>query len=89
MATSFNTAGNYEAKDVRSVKNSNGTYTYTATLAGLPVTWNDGTADRSCTASVVITIEAPSNCAEPGPGNMFRFSGNGGYNVHISGTDFP
>ncbi len=85
MPTSFDTNGNYEATNVSSVQNPDGSYTYKATIKGLPVTWGS----TSCVATVEVTIEAPSGTPVPSAGNMFRFAGNGGYNVKISGTDFP
>ncbi|MEU6580681.1 hypothetical protein [Nocardia sp. NPDC046763] len=88
MAVStFNASG--VAQSVTSSANADGSQIYSATIPGLAVTWVDAAGNiYHCTATVQVTIDAPSGTPEPGPGNMFRFDQNGGYNVHITGADW-
>jgi hypothetical protein len=78
----------YNATEVHNTLNSDGTVTYSAVIPDLDVVWTDGAGDHNCTAVVTVSVTAPSGVAEPGPGGFFRFDTNGGYNVHITGTDW-
>jgi hypothetical protein len=87
MSNVFNTSGNYLANPISATHNADGSYTYKATLAGLPVTWVENSTTYNCTAEVEITITTPTNMpiVSSGGANMFRFDSDGGYNVHITG----
>lgn len=87
MPNYFDTGGSHPAVEVRSILNEDGTITYKATLENLPVTWFSSTT-WDCVGKVEITIDAPEGMPVPGSGNLFRFADNGGYAVHISGTDW-
>lgn len=87
MSGVLNTSGNYLMEDCHSVVNSDGSVTYTGVLAGLPTSWTSGSTYNG-TARVTIEITLPSGTPTPGPGSVFRFNDNGGYNIHLSGTDY-
>jgi hypothetical protein len=89
MTTSFNTSAN--ANPVSAVQNEDGSWTYRGTLADLSVTYTMGETDYACVGQVDITVTTPTDMPQVGSGGglMFRFAGDGGYNVHISGAEFP
>lgn len=87
MSNTFGSGtGNYLAESISVTKENDGSFTYTARIPNVPVTW--GT--YSCTATVNITVTTPDTMplVSTGDGTMFRPDTNGGYAVHIVGTDF-
>lgn len=88
MSGTLNTSGNYLMEDIRSQVNKNGSVTYTGTLKGLPTTWQPATTVYSGTAEVTISVTLPAGTPTPGPGSVFRFNDNGGYNLHLTGADY-
>lgn len=83
MATEFNDTGRCDF--ISSVKNEDGSYTYTARITGLVPTWQYVT-EHNLEAEVLITVKVPDDVGVPGERNVFRFDEL--YNVNITGQDW-
>lgn len=90
MSNTFNDSSGVVANPTSARKNPDTSYTYSAELSDVDVTWTIGATTYNCKAVVNIEVTTPTGMPQvtTGGGNMFRFNEDGGYGVHISGVDW-